>query len=121
MKHELKTLQLAAGEPSPVAIFLLLAYHSSMSSWYLYIIRCKDSSLYTGIATDIDRRIAQHNAGKGAAYTRGRRPVQLALREGPLTESAARKCEAAIKKLSRDEKEAFIEHRRMRYHASNNL
>jgi putative endonuclease len=84
------------------------------SSWFLYIIRCADGSLYTGISTDVARRIEKHNAGKGASYTKGRGPVQLILQEGPLTESFARKCESAIKKLTRKEKEAFIEHRRSR-------
>lgn len=80
-------------------------------SWFVYMIRCKDSTLYTGISTDVEKRIATHNHKKGAAYTRSRTPVTLVFKEGPMTESAARKCEAAIKKLTREEKRFFLEYR----------
>lgn len=73
--------------------------------WTVYLVRCADGSLYCGITTDIAKRIAAHNVGDGARYTRSRRPVLLAWSEGSLTESAARKREAAVKNLTKQEKE----------------
>ena len=72
--------------------------------WYLYILRCKDGSLYTGITTDVEKRLETHRAGKGAKYTRGRGPLELVYREECGDHSAALKREAEIKKLSREEK-----------------
>ena len=74
-----------------------------MSHW-VYIARCSDGSLYTGMATDVDRRIDEHNDGKGAKYTRSRRPIEEVYREECASKSAALKREAAIKRLSRAEK-----------------
>lgn len=82
-----------------------------MSSWSVYIARCRDGSLYTGISTDVSRRIQQHNAGKGAAYTRSRRPIELVWTESNLTESLARKKEHELKKWRKDAKELFLETR----------
>lgn len=76
--------------------------------WSVYIARCADGSLYTGASKDIRRRILQHNAGKGGAYTRSRRPVRLAYREDGLSCGAALSREAAIKALTRPEKRALI-------------
>lgn len=76
--------------------------------WYLYILRCRDGTLYTGITTDVDKRFAAHNAGKGAKYTRGRGPLQLLYREQCADHSAALKRELEIKKLTRQEKELFL-------------
>lgn len=76
----------------------------SMSRWFVYIVRCSDKSLYTGIATNIAARVTIHNSGKGAKYTRSRMPVKLVYKKVMRSESAARKREAAIKKLSRTEK-----------------
>ena len=78
------------------------------SIWYLYILRCKDDTLYTGITTDVDRRLEAHRAGRGAKYTRGRAPLELVYRESCGTYSQALKREAEIKKLSRMEKIALI-------------
>jgi putative endonuclease len=78
------------------------------NSWYIYIVICKDNSLYTGITTDIDKRIATHNSGKGAKYTRGRGPVKLVYSEKHLGKSEASKREAQIKRLSRTEKLELI-------------
>ena len=78
------------------------------STWYLYILRCKDGTLYTGITTDVDKRFAAHTAGKGAKYTRGRGPLVLLYRETCGDHSAALKREAEMKKLTRQEKEAFL-------------
>ena len=72
--------------------------------WVLYILQCKDGSLYTGITDDLDRRLAAHNAGKGAKYTRGRAPLTLVYREEMPTYSDALRREYRIKQLSRTEK-----------------
>ncbi|MFA5130054.1 MAG: GIY-YIG nuclease family protein [Patescibacteria group bacterium] len=85
-----------------------LCYLSPMSSWFVYIIRCSDNSLYTGISTDVVRRIAQHNAKKGAAYTRSRASVRLVWKSRSMTESKARKREAEIKRWGKEKKEGFI-------------
>ena len=77
-------------------------------TWYLYILRCKDGTLYTGITTDTDRRLEEHNSGKGAKYTRGRGPVEMVYREMCPDHSAALKRELEIKGLTRQEKEKLI-------------
>ena len=77
-------------------------------NWYLYILRCGDGTLYTGITTDIEKRLAVHSAGKGAKYTRGRLPLELVYRECCADHSAALKREYAVKKLTRQEKEALV-------------
>ncbi|MFT4880204.1 MAG: putative endonuclease [Natronomonas sp.] len=71
---------------------------------YVYILRCADDSLYTGYTTDVDRRVAEHNAGDGAKYTRGRTPVEPVYTESFETRSAALSREHEIKTLSRAEK-----------------
>ena len=76
--------------------------------WYLYILRCKDDSLYTGITTDVEKRLDAHRAGRGAKYTRGRAPLELVYRETCGGHSAALKREAQIKKLSREQKQVLI-------------
>ncbi len=76
--------------------------------WCLYVLLCKDDTFYCGITNDLTRRISQHNAGKGARYTRGRGPVKL-LRSWPKkNKSTALKAEFAFKRLSRCSKEAAI-------------
>lgn len=77
--------------------------------WWVYILRCRDGTLYTGITDDVERRLKAHNSGKGAKYTRGRGPVEMVYREQHLNKSAALKREIAIKKLSREEKLTLIE------------
>ena len=77
-------------------------------AWYLYILRCKDGTLYTGITTDTDRRLEEHNSGRGAKYTRGRGPVEMVYREVCPDHSAALKRELEIKGLTRQEKEKLI-------------
>lgn len=75
------------------------------SEWFVYILRCADGTLYTGVTTDVARRVAEHNASlRGAKYTRVRRPVSLARQEAFPDRSSACVREAAIKKLSRAEK-----------------
>jgi len=76
--------------------------------WFVYIARCGDGSLYTGVTTDPDRREMLHNAGRGAAYTRSHRPVRLVYREPAGTRNEALRREAAIKRLGRARKEAMV-------------
>ena len=76
--------------------------------WYLYILRCKDDSLYTGITTDVEKRLEAHRAGKGAKYTRGRGPLELVYREECGDHSDALRREAEIKRLPREEKLKLI-------------
>ena len=78
-------------------------------SWKVYILHCADNTLYTGITTDIERRIKEHNNGnKGARYTRTRRPVKLAYQESCISRSEASSREHSIKKLKRTEKLKLI-------------
>lgn len=80
-----------------------------MSDWYVYMVRCADDSLYTGIARDVGKRVDEHNGGAaGAKYTRPRRPVSLVYEEGHATRSEATRREHEIKQLSRTQKEALI-------------
>ena len=72
------------------------------------MVRCRDGSLYTGITTDLAKRIKRHNEGRASKYTRAKKPVKLVHKEVCITESAARKREAAIKKLSRQRKLELI-------------
>ena len=74
------------------------------SVWYLYILRCGDGSLYTGITTDVDKRLEMHRSGKGAKYTRGRGPLEVVYREECGTHSQALKREIAVKRLSPQQK-----------------
>jgi putative endonuclease len=77
--------------------------------WYVYIVECSDGTLYTGYTNDVDARVAKHNAGKGAKYTRSRRPVIVCYTEKLETKSLAMKRECYIKKLTRAQKLALIE------------
>lgn len=81
-----------------------------MNSWFVYIVRCVDDSLYTGITNDIVRRINDHNNDNrtASAYTRARRPVELVYQESCQTRSQASKREYQIKQLSRKEKESLL-------------
>jgi putative endonuclease len=76
--------------------------------WFLYVVKCRDESLYTGITTDISRRISEHNSKKGAFYTQNKTPVELVYQEAMANQSQARKREAAIKRLTRAEKIELI-------------
>ncbi len=78
-------------------------------NWHLYILRCADGTLYTGITTDVDKRFEAHCAGKGAKYTRGRGPLTLVYREECGDHSSALKRELEVKKLPRQEKEQLIQ------------
>ena len=85
-----------------------------MSDWYLYLIRCRDGSLYTGITTDVARRVAEHR-GKGAGgakYLKGRGPLELALRKKVGSRSLALRVEQKVKKLPKARKEKLIKGRK---------
>lgn len=72
-----------------------------MASWSVYIVRCCDGSLYTGVSNDVAARVLRHNSGRGARYTRSRLPVKLVWRKSVKDKSAALRLEAAMKKLPR--------------------
>ena len=82
---------------------------ASGAAWSVYMLRCADGSLYTGITTDLARRVAEHNGegGPGARYTRSRRPVQLVYVEAVASRAEAARREAAIKRLDRARKLAL--------------
>ena len=75
---------------------------------HVYVLECNDGTYYTGYTTDVERRVAEHDAGDGAKYTRGRTPVELVHTERFETRSAAMSREYEIKQLSRSEKEALF-------------
>jgi putative endonuclease len=79
------------------------------AAWFVYMLRCADGTLYTGITTDVDRRVVEHNGGSGlgARYTRSRRPVTLAYVEPAHDRAGAARREAAIKRLDRAHKLAL--------------
>lgn len=76
-------------------------------SWYVYMVRCRDNSLYTGYTNDPQRRLAVHNTGKGAKYTRSRLPVTLVYQELCSDKQAAQRREYALKQLTKAQKEAL--------------
>lgn len=78
------------------------------ATWFVYLLRCSDGSIYTGISNDVPRRVEQHNAGTASRYTRSRLPVVLAYQESQASRSLALKRELAIKALSRQAKESLI-------------
>lgn len=79
------------------------------SRWFIYIMRCSDNSLYTGVTTDCERRLHEHNhSPRGAKYTRARRPVTLVYREEAASRSSAQQREAEIKRLNTVQKEELI-------------
>jgi putative endonuclease len=80
-----------------------------MAVWFVYVLRCGDGTLYTGIARDVAARLAKHNRGEGARYTRGRAPLALVHTERKMSQGSALRREAAIKALPRAEKVALIE------------
>jgi putative endonuclease len=82
---------------------------TTQSTWWVYLLRCNDNSLYAGITTDITRRLHEHNTSKlGAKYTRARRPVTLAYKEQVENKSIAASREYKIRKLSKPKKESLV-------------
>ena len=84
----------------------------SGNNWFVYMVRCDDGSLYTGIARDVARRFKQHNAGTASRYTRSRLPVELVYHEAQPGRSSALKREAAIKAMDRREKLAMTQRKK---------
>jgi putative endonuclease len=82
--------------------------------WTVYIVSCADGSLYTGIARNLDDRVKRHNTGRGAKYTRSRRPVELVYSESVNDHTTALRREFEIKKLERGAKKKLIESKRFR-------
>lgn len=76
--------------------------------WHVYLLRCADGTLYCGITTDLERRVAEHARGDGARYTRGRRPVELVYSETAEDRSAAARREYEIKQMRKAAKEALV-------------
>lgn len=79
-----------------------------MPEWYLYMVRCRGGSLYTGIATDVERRLAEHRAEKGAKYLRGRGRLKLVYKQRIGNRGAALKIERLIKKWPKEKKERLV-------------
>jgi putative endonuclease len=88
-----------------------LQENGNNESWYVYIVRCRDNSLYTGITKDLKKRIFEHNSGaNGARYTRSRRPVALVYSEQASSRSVAASRECHIKKLNTLQKHQLVKH-----------
>jgi putative endonuclease len=81
---------------------------TNKNSWVCYLLQCADNTLYCGITNDLEKRLAAHNAGEGAKYTRGRTPLQLVYAEACADKSAALKRELQIKRMPRSEKLALL-------------
>jgi putative endonuclease len=79
-----------------------------MPAWFVYMVRCKNGSLYTGITNDVELRVAAHNSGKGAKYTRAFGPVKLVYQKKMRSATLARQREAMIKKMQKGEKENLL-------------
>jgi putative endonuclease len=84
------------------------AAEDSLSAYHVYILRCADDTLYVGSTTNVDARERVHNAGRGAKYTAGRRPVRVVYSEAHESRSSAQKREYQLKRLSRTAKESII-------------
>ena len=82
---------------------------AAIKSYYAYILRCSDGTLYSGYTNNLTRRLANHNKGRGAKYTRSRLPVQLAYYEELMGKRAAMRREAELKRLTRAQNEALID------------
>lgn len=76
--------------------------------WFVYLVRCRDGTLYTGVARDVERRLEQHNTGRGARYTRGRGPVVMVAASRAMEKRAAHRLEWAVKQLPRRRKAAAV-------------
>jgi predicted GIY-YIG superfamily endonuclease len=107
-KYTPERKRMLAGRAKAKEVAVLKLKKQLAERWFVYILRCADGSLYTGIAKDLDRRIEQHNAGTASRYTRSRLPVTLEYQEEQPNQSLALKRELAIKAMPRKAKEAMI-------------
>jgi len=96
-------------KPSSITPFLTADADPSTVTHYAYVVECADDTFYTGYTTDVERRVAEHDAGEGAKYTRGRTPVELVHAESFDSKSAAMSREHEIKALSRAAKERLVD------------
>ncbi|HEY1546531.1 MAG TPA: GIY-YIG nuclease family protein [Kofleriaceae bacterium] len=78
-------------------------------AWFVYLARCADDTLYCGITNDVDARLAAHNAGKGARYTRARRPIELVLAQPCANKRHALRVEYRVKQLTRAQKQTLLD------------
>ena len=85
-----------------------MIFRPGEGSWFTYMLKCSDDSLYTGVTNNLEKRVKVHNSGKGAKYTRSRLPVKLVYLEVHPDRSSAQKAESALKKLNRAEKIEMI-------------
>ena len=83
-------------------------YNNLMAKWFVYILKCKDKSLYTGITNNIQKRLIDHRSGRGSKYVRSRLPVKIVHSEKVKTKSKALRREAEIKRLTRQQKLKLI-------------
>jgi len=83
--------------------------NDKITDWFLYMVRCKNGHIYTGISTDVERRFAEHQAGKGAKYLRGKGPLKLVYQKKIGSRSEALKAEISMKKMSKYDKEKTID------------
>lgn len=88
-----------------------VAEQFSMNQWFLYLIRCADGKLYTGISTDVEHRFQQHETGEGAKFTRGRGPLDLVFQQSVGDRSRASRLEWRVKRLNKKDKEKLVEGR----------
>ena len=91
-----------------IEIYVLSIGLVLVMSWFVYIVKCSDDTLYTGITNNIDKRMAKHNAGQASKYTRSRLPVVPVYVEDAIDRSAATKRELSLKKLTRRQKLSLI-------------
>lgn len=84
------------------------ARRAARKSWFVYLVECRDGTLYTGVALDVGRRVAEHNAGRGARYTRGRGPVRVVAASAALEKRAAYRLEWQLKRRPREQKAAAL-------------
>ena len=109
MGYELSRCRILGHEPElPDGYLNTEPQRPVVSDHYIYVLQCADDTLYTGYTTDVDRRVAEHAAGEGAKYTRGRTPVEVVHVEAFDSKSGALRREHEIKSMSRDRKESLI-------------
>ena len=92
-------------------VFILGEEPPQVKKWHVYILRCRNSSFYTGMTGDLSRRVKEHNAGRGGRYTASFGPVELVWKQACRSRSSAMKKEARIKRLPRKRKECLVEGR----------